>query len=83
MKTFLFLLIIGLLVSTGVVFVHYAPVCTREFACPVETDIRGNIIRASCTPTVRDMQNKYQAYLLKATIIHEGACTAADREIRR
>lgn len=83
MKGFLILLLLGLIVCAGVFFVHYAPVCTIEYSCAVTRDIRGQVISSECPPTVRDYQNKYQAYALKATIIHDGSCTNADRERRK
>ncbi len=83
MKGFLILMLFVILIATGIFFVHHAPVCTAEYSCPVTRDIRGDITQADCAPHVRDYQNKYQAYLLKATIIHDGACTNADRERKR
>ncbi len=82
MKGFLVLLLFAIIIGAGVFFVHYAPVCSVEYTCPVTTDIRGNIIKADCAPKVRDYQNKYQAYFLQAPITHEGSCTNADRERR-
>lgn len=83
MKGFLILVLFGIIIASGVFFVHHAPVCSVEYNCPVTRDIRGNVIQASCAPLVRDYQNKYQARFLKATVLHDGACTNADRERKR
>lgn len=83
MKGFLILVLFGIIIGTGIFFVHYAPVCSVEYSCPVTRDVRGNVIKADCAPQVRDYQNRYQAYFLKATVLHEGTCTNADRERKR